>query len=199
MNMTLDYYNKNASSYVMDTLGVEFSEVQSKFLSYIPKGGLILDFGCGSGRDSKCFLDKGYQVDPVDGSAEFCKIASDITGTRVRQMLFKDLEAETLYDGIWACASVLHLSKEELADVFSKMIRALKDGAYIYTSFKYGTFEGERNGRYFTDFTIDAFRDFLEKFPDLEIEEYWISGDVRPGRQEEAWLNLIMKKSPGEV
>ena len=65
------------------------------------------------------------------------------------------------------------------------MTAALKDSGVIYTSFKYGEFEGERNGRYFTDFTIEAFKEYLQNIPELQIEEYWITGDVRPGRGEE--------------
>lgn len=99
------------------------------------------------------------------------------------------------YDGIWACSSILHLSKDTLADVLKKMAAALKDSGVIYTSFKYGEFEGERNGRYFTDFTIEAFKEYLQNIPELQIEEYWITGDVRPGRGEEKWLNLILRKS----
>ena len=59
------------------------------------------------------------------------------------------------------------------------MAVALKDSGVIYTSFKYGNYEGERNGRYFTDFTIKTFEEYLQRVPELQIEEYWITGDVR--------------------
>ena len=99
------------------------------------------------------------------------------------------------YDGIWACSSILHLPKKELLPVIQKMCEALKDNGIIYTSFKYGDFEGERNGRYFTDFTEKTFREYIEKVPELTIEEAWITSDVRPGRGEEKWLNLILRKN----
>ena len=70
------------------------------------------------------------------------------------------------------------------------MSRAVKTGGIIYTSFKYGEFEGERNGRYFTDFTTDTFKDFIHDMHGLKIEEQWITGDVRPGRGEEKWLEF---------
>ena len=111
-------------------------------------------------------------------------LASDYTGIKVKQMLFGELCDVDKYDGIWACSSILHLSKDTLADVLKKMTAALKDSGVIYTSFKYGEFEGERNGRYFTDFTIEAFKEYLQNIPELQIEEYWITGDVRPGRGE---------------
>ena len=98
------------------------------------------------------------------------------------------------YDGIWACSSILHLSKDELRIVINKMSRALKLNGIIYTSFKYGNFEGERNGRFFTDFTLELFKAFISDVKDIVIEEYWITGDVRPGREDEKWLNLIPRK-----
>jgi len=195
MDNTLNYYNQNANNFVQGTLSVDFSQTQDKFLNMLQAGAFILDFGCGSGRDAKYFLEKGYQVDATDGSEELCKIASDHTGIPVRQMLFEELCAEKQYDGIWACSSVLHLSKESLGDVLKKMAAALKDNGVVYTSFKYGDFEGERNGRYFTDFTIETFEKYMLSVPELTIVEHWITGDVRPGRGEEKWLNLILRKS----
>jgi hypothetical protein len=109
-------------------------------------------------------------------------------------MLFGELAATNCYDGIWACSSILHLPKAELRDALIKMSRALKDKGIIYTSFKHNEFEGMRNGRYFTDFTLELFADFIKDVPSLDILEYWISGDVRQGRENEKWLNLILKK-----
>lgn len=192
-NKTLDYYNQNAESFIQGTVSVDFKETQDKFLQSLT-GKTILDFGCGSGRDTKYFIESGYAVTAIDGSEELCKSASAYTGIQVKHMLFQDLNEVDCYDGIWACSSILHLPKEELKIVSQKMSRALKQNGIIYTSFKYGNFEGERNGRYFTDFTLDGFKDFISDVKDIAIEEYWITGDVRPGREEEKWLNLILRK-----
>jgi hypothetical protein len=104
---------------------------------------------------------------------------------------------EEAYDGIWACASILHLKKEVLGKVFASMARALKGEGVLYASFKYGTFEGLRRGRHFTDFTEETFAAFLASVPVFETEETWISRDVRPGRDEEKWLNLLLRKKEG--
>ena len=192
-NKTLDYYNKNADNFVANTISVDFKRTQDKFLDKL-QGKRILDFGCGSGRDTKYFLEKGYEVDAVDGSEELCKAASKYTGIQVRQMLFQELIEQNRYDGIWACSSILHLSKDELRIVFPKMLDALCSNGIIYTSFKYGEFEGERNGRFFTDFTIETFSEFISDIDNIKMEEDWITGDVRPGRGEEKWLNLILRK-----
>ncbi len=192
-NKTIDYYNKNADSFIQGTVSVDFKETQDKFLKLLT-GKKVLDFGCGSGRDTKYFLESGFDVTATDGSEELCKSASTYTGIQVKHMLFQDLNEADCYDGIWACSSILHLSKDELRIVINKMSRALKPNGIIYTSFKYGNFEGERNGRFFTDFTLDVFEDFISDVKDIVIEEYWITGDVRPGREEEKWLNLILRK-----
>lgn len=193
MNDTLKYYEKNASVFSDSTVKVDLTEVQEKFMTLIPKGGTVLDFGCGAGRDTKAFLERGYKVEAVDGSENLCKIASEFTGIEVKQMLFNELDKVNKYDGIWACASILHLPKDELRTVLKKMIRAVEPGGYIYASFKYGEFEGDRNGRYFTDFTEATFQQFIQEFAEVSIKETWISVDVRPGRGDERWLNVILK------
>lgn len=193
-NNTLAYYNNHADKFYKNTVNVEFTTMQKQFLSKLKKGSYILDFGCGSGRDTKYFLEHGYQVDAVDGSIELCKLASEYTGIEVKNMFFQKLAEVGKYDGIWACSSILHLSVNELADVMQKMVVALKENGIIYTSFKYGTFAGERNGRFFTDMTEKTFAEFLYEIKDLEVEEQWITLDVRPERGEEKWLNLILRK-----
>lgn len=194
MDNTIAYYNLNADNFVENTQNADMHLAQERFLQRLRRNASILDFGCGSGRDTRFFLEKGYHVTATDGSAEICRLASAFTGIEVKQMLFQELDETNIYDGIWACSSILHLPKNELLSVMRKMCAALKDAGIIYTSFKYGDFEGERNGRYFVDFTEDAFRDFIKEVPEIIIVERWITGDVRPGRGEEKWLNLMLKK-----
>ena len=194
MNKTLEYYNANADKFVSGTVGVEFTEIQDRFLAYLKDGAKLLDFGCGSGRDTKYFLDKGFDVDAMDGSENLCQIASEYAGIKVQNKLFQDLNEINYYEGIWACSSILHLDKKDLEQVFKLIEKALKPFGILYTSFKYGEFSGERNGRFFTDFTEESFKEFLDKFPGFEIKELWITGDVRPGRGDEKWLNVIIEK-----
>lgn len=192
---TIEYYNENAKQFVETTVNVEFHHMQKRFLDKLQEGAYILDFGCGSGRDTKYFLEQAYQVDAIDGSAELCKLASEFAGIKVKHMYFQELSEVEKYDGIWACSSILHLKLDDLEDVMKKMALAVKANGIIYTSFKYGTFSGERNGRYFTDMTEDTFGELLQRVPGLVIEEQWITSDVRPGRGEEKWLNLILRKN----
>lgn len=193
-NNTLTYYNNCADEFYRNTVTVEFTAMQERFLEKLEKGSYILDFGCGSGRDTKYFLEQGYYVEATDGSVELCKRASQYTGIQVKQMLFEELSVVDKYDGIWACSSILHLPIDKLEKVMPKMVTALKKNGIIYTSFKYGNFSGERNGRFFTDMTESTFADLLQRVGGLSVEEQWVSSDVRPGRSEEKWLNLILRK-----
>ena len=73
MEKTIDYYNENAKRFIDGTVSVDFSQIQNVFLELLPNNACILDFGCGSGRDTKYFLERGYQVDAMDGSKELCR------------------------------------------------------------------------------------------------------------------------------
>lgn len=194
MNKTLDYYNRNAKEYTSNTLDVRFTEMEDIFLSYLPQNSWILDFGCGSGRDTKYFLLKGFHVEAIDGSRQMCEIASKNTGIKIKQMKFEELSEEKKYNGIWACASILHVEKARLKMVFQKMRFALKDNGIIYTCFKYGNFEGERNGRYFTDFTEESFQEFLKDEAKFQVKRIWKTQDVRKEMEDVTWLNIILSK-----
>ena len=191
---TLQYYEDNAKAFISGTVNADMSDARQRFLKLLPENALILDFGCGSGRDTKAFLEHGYRVDAIDGSAELCRQASDYTGICVRQMLFQELDISNYYDGVWACASILHLSKIEISDVLKRISNALKPGGILYTSFKYGTFEGMRNNRYFTDFTETTLSKLWIGIDSLQIIDIWTTQDVRPGREEKRWINLLARR-----
>ena len=191
---TIDYYNRSVQSFINGTVSVDFTRIQKVFLELLPMDACILDFGCGSGRDTKFFLDCGYQVDATDGSIELCRAASEYTGIHVKRILFQELDEVEKYDGIWACASILHVKKTELPDIIRKMSLATKENGIIYISFKYGDYEGERNGRYFTDMTEISMKELLVDFPELKVEKQWITGDVRADQGDERWLNMILRK-----
>lgn len=199
MNETIDYYEKNANDFVSSTQRIDFHEIQDYFLSFIPKDGHILDFGCGAGRDTKYFLDRGFSVEAIDGSEEMCKVASAYAGIKVRHMMFEDLDEKGRYDGIWACASILHVPSLQLPGIIIKMAAALKPDGVMYISFKYGSFEGERNGRFFTDQTEESLKSIFDlvnrKMRDhrLETKRVWITEDVREDRNKK-WLNVLLER-----
>ena len=200
MDETIEYYNANAQDFISNTKDVVFNENQDLFLNELKKrfpeinNPIVLDFGCGSGRDTKYFLQNNLLVDAIDGSEEMCKFASDYTGIQVKQVFFQDWKSEKKYNGIWACSSILHLKKDDLLVVLKNLLNHLIPNGILYTSFKYGDFEGEHKGRYFTNFTENTFNQFVTNLDDFKILKTWITSDVRPGRENEKWLNLILTK-----
>ena len=191
---TLSYYSKNSRSFYEATINADMSQIYESFLPLIPLGGTILDFGCGSGRDSKYFLSKGFDVVAVDGSEEMCNLASKLLVKEVKKMFFSDLDSIATYDGIWACASILHLERSCLKDVFRKMERALKKGGYIYSSFKYGDKEEYINERYYTYFNENKFKEFIKGVDNLVVQKLWSTYDSRKEYSETKWLNVILRK-----
>ena len=194
IDTTLQYYQENAGVFVEGTVSADMHDARTRFLRLLPSQAYILDFGCGSGRDTKAFLEQGCRVDAADGSAELCRMATELTGIQVKQMLFEELSTVEQYDGIWACASILHLPRKELCGILQKISDALKPGGVLYSSFKYGGFEGIRRGRYFTDLTEDSLAGLMAEVPSLQIVETWITNDVRPGREEERWINILARR-----
>ena len=186
---TIGVYDANAASYVAETAGVEFGELQREFARRLPKGGRVLDLGCGSGRDSLAFLRAGFSVDAVDGSVQMVEAASGLTGLPVAHATFSDYEPKGPYDGIWACSSLLHVPVVKLAGVIFKYTRALAPGGTFYLSFKLGAHDGMRGGRWFTDLDEPALRTLIAEVPGLRIDLIDITGDARPGRSDEKWLN----------
>ena len=192
---TLDYYNKNASEYFEQTLNGNFTENYEKFLSRIPQNAYILDLGCGSGRDSKYFIENGYKVKAIDGSIEMCKLASEYIGQEVECMKFDELNEESIYDGIWACSSILHVEKEQLGSILEKMITALKEKGIIYTSFKKGVKDEIKEGKYYNYLTKEKLEEIIEKYNlNVKIIDYFETLPSTKRIQDIVWANYILQK-----
>ena len=193
MSITIDYYNNKTEEFFESTVMAEVGLLYDRFLKYIPDGGRILDLGCGSGRDTKKFLNRGYKVEAIDGSSELCKLASEYTGIDIKCMDFFDLDEHERYDGIWACASLLHVEKEKLVDLLMKLRSALVPGGVLYMSFKYGDFAGERDERFFVDLNEDEFSKIYNKLEGYSKVDEWYSEDVRRDKDVK-WLNEILRR-----
>ena len=194
MNKTIDFYNQNAINYAKETLNVDFKNQREILIKYLERGAYILDLGCGAGRDSKAFKDLGFNVCAVDGSQELCKIATALLEQEVFCMLFSEIDFDNEFDAVWACSSLLHVPMVELRQVFKKIIKACKNDAHIYLSFKLGDFEIIQNGRFFTYLNGERLRSIIKEMP-LQILEEVITADVRKGRENESWYNVILKKT----
>lgn len=194
-NETLAYYDANAGQYAESTRNVSMKYAWDRFLFYAMPKGKILDFGCGSGRDAKFFHEQGFDVDALDGSAQMAEEARNYTGLEVKQMCFQDFHAEERYDGIWANASLLHLPEEELQPVFASLMEALKEEGILYASFKYGDFDGMREGRYYHDLTVESMGKLILSVRHCLLLECWKSHDARQDHPDTEWLNFIVRKT----
>ena len=189
----MSYYDENGQEFFEGTVDTDMNSIYDEFLALIPENGSILDAGCGSGRDTLKFKSLMYEVTAIDGSKKMCELASEHSGVHVKHMQFQEIEFENEFDGIWASASLLHVPSEELGDVLERLKKSLKDEGIFYASFKLGAFEGERNGRFFNDFTESTASE-LFKNSGFEIIKTWLTNDARLERQHEKWVNILVKK-----
>jgi len=192
--MSVEFYNKNAKDFYKGTVDADMSDTYKIFESFIGHNSTILDLGCGSGRDSKYFLDNGYKVTSVDYSEEMVKRASLLTGQKTLHMDMTKMEFKDEFHAIWACASILHIPKVLIPKVLTNCYNALKVDGILYMSFKYGEGEVQKNERAFSNFTETSFSELLSNLNLFKVERYWKTSDVRPGREEEYWLNIILRK-----
>ena len=188
---TLSWYRENAIQYAEETRNSLVLDALWEFLSRIKEGGTILDYGSGSGRDSAYFINKGFSVDSLDGSAEMKAQAERLFGIKVKLSSFLSLEEKEKYDGIWAQASILHLEEHDLRVALTLIERSLKRDGVFYSSFRKGEEDGYENGRWYTNMTERRFLSFLPA--SLYVEKIWESQDVRPGVSR-TWLSIICRK-----
>ncbi|WAR43558.1 class I SAM-dependent methyltransferase [Methylomonas rapida] len=193
-NRTLDFYNTQAPQYVAETVDLDVSNIRNLFLNHIPEGGHILDLGCGSGRDSRFFLAHGCSITAVDASDELANLASEFIGQPVENLSFQEIDYLEAFDGIWACASLLHCPKSAMGGVMQRMTKALKPNGIIYMSFKYGTDERiDERGRFFNDYTEASMSKLLAEYAELQIVEIFTeTKPLRSGFQ--TWLNVFARK-----
>jgi 2-polyprenyl-3-methyl-5-hydroxy-6-metoxy-1,4-benzoquinol methylase len=188
------YYNEHAEQFCAQTLPLDLGALYAPFLALLPPGATILDAGCGSGRDSLFFQQQGYQVTAMDAAAKMVELAAQQLGQPVLHLSFQALEAQAAFDGIWACASLLHVPRVQMDDVMARLARALKGGGVLFASFKYGDAEQTRDGRYFNGYDEAAFATLIAAQPELELVRLWQTDDVRAGRGGERWLNVLLKR-----
>lgn len=191
--MTLKYYQDNAQTFFDGTVNVDMSSLYETFTKHLAPGARVLDAGCGSGRDAKAFLEMGYQVEAFDASSAMVELAREHTGLPVQLMTFADVDWKEEFDGIWCCASLLHVPSLELPGGMRRLADALKPGGVWYVSFKYGNGEREVDGRRFTDMDEEGLEALVAAITGIEMVEMWITWDKRPGRDEN-WVNGVLRK-----
>lgn len=195
VEQTIAFYNQNAEHYYRHTIDLDVSHLYAPFLELLPAGAHVLDAGCGSGRDSLFFLQKGFRVTAFDASAAMVHLASRLTGLPVVQCTFAEIDFPPEFDAIWACASLLHIARAEMDQAISRLSRLLKPGGILFASFKSGSAEVFRHGRLFNDYDEASFQTLLTRHPDLKRLKLWTNTDVLPDQTETTWLNTLMQKN----
>lgn len=191
---TIDFYNVNAVSYFNSTVDVDMSEAYNRFVKYVKPQGTIMDIGAGSGRDIKYFMKAGFKVYGIDASEELCRLSAEYTGAKITCQTIQDWIPHMQYDGVWANASLIHLSIEEVAVFIQRLPRILSDTGVLYISLKEGLHEGiDEKGRYFNGVSADNISSALLTVKGLSILESWISEDTLL-RANIKWRNIIIGK-----
>lgn len=194
-----DYYETNAQSFIADTQSVDLSELRARFLAELGKlqgsQGRILDAGTGSGRDAQAFRSAGFEVAAFDASPAMVRAATMFSGVPVRHLRFETFKWEHAFEGIWACASLLHVARADLPNVLQRLADHIVPGGILYASFKFGTGDRRKDGRDFIDMTEETLSALLDEIPSLRQVETWRSADRRPDRKEDIWLNALLRKS----
>lgn len=190
---SIEYYNQNASEYYEDTVDIDMQEHCDRFIGLLPEGGSILDLGCGSGRDSAYFISHGFDVTAMDASEEMCDLASIHIGQDVLQLSFAEIDFNEVFDGIWACASLLHVPGDQIKEIFAKVINSLKNDGILYMSFRYGDFEGKRDNRYYKDYRTKELKELISRYENLELIEIQKCADYREN-SDITWIYAIVRK-----
>lgn len=120
-----------------------------------------MDLGCGSGRDSKYFAEKGYDVVAADPSPVMCDQTRKTANVSTILLEAEKITFEEEFDVIWACASLLHVHKEVMIETIYRLARALKHDGILYASWKYGDGEHYDNGRFFSDYKEESIKSLL--------------------------------------
>lgn len=194
----VDYYNKHASSYYENTVDLDMTEVLEQFIALLPESSTVLDLGCGSGRDSLYFIDKGFDVTAIDGAEELCELAQIHIGQDVLCMEYEDMEFDQVFDGVWACASLVHITKDRIDFILDKITKSIKAEGVLYMSFKYGDNSGIGSKEYYTEYSTKTMKRLLLNHKNLEIIDIFRTHDVKEERKEEEWINVLLRKVSNE-
>lgn len=179
---THNYYEVNAHKYFCATHNLVLPHLWEKLESHLNPRALILDLGCGSGRDLLYFSQQGFRVVGIDYSLNLLRLARELSQQPV---VLGDLTRPPFknhtFDAAWAIGSLLHLSRHIVPSVLSRIHEILKPNALLLTSVKEGRGETvDALGRYNVFYQSDEWEHLLREsgYEIIEIEESNESGGI---------------------
>ncbi|WIY26483.1 class I SAM-dependent DNA methyltransferase [Parasedimentitalea psychrophila] len=164
---TMDVYAKAADDYARnfsDTKAIDMNQEADldAFFARVPKGGLVLDLGCGPGQWAARLRDAGLIVDATDASPEMVQLAIANYRLNAKLATFEQLTVEDHYDGIWANFSLLHASRADFPGHLGRVHRALRPGGTLSIGMKLGSGEHRDSlGRFYAYYREDELRALL--------------------------------------
>jgi cyclopropane fatty-acyl-phospholipid synthase-like methyltransferase len=186
-------YKTNPQEYIDQTIKINMTHVYSVFEKYLKPSSYIWDVGCGSGRDSIFFSNKGHTLLASDYSQEMIDLIRPKVNFKIIVDDMTNSQINDQFDAIWACSSLLHLKKDHLSNFFKHISNNLKPNGMVYCSFKKGEVEREKFCLIFQDFTIDSFAKYMKELNMFDVIESFETKDslseLRPD-----WVNFVLKK-----
>lgn len=194
---SIDYYNRFAKEYYEKTVSATMEGQLKQFTELLPVGGAVLDLGCGSGRDSLFLVEEGFDVTSLDGAKKMCELAQIHVGHEVLNLTYDQLDFNEVFDGIWACASLVHEEPDKLPVTLQRVFDCLKSEGVMYMSFRHGDFIGFNSDINFYAYTEATFGNILEQCigkQNIEMIDVFITKDTREEFLDNEWINIYIRK-----
>ena len=191
---TLSFYENNADVYAQQTASVDLADLYEQFLNLLPNGGRILDVGCGSGRDLRAFKLMGFDCVGIDPSSNLARIAHEYSGCETIVTGVEGVSFESSFDGVWACASLLHLPRRRLPVALNRIHIALKPTGLFFISIQQG--EGESvatDGRFFARYSLTELNELVNSAGFVVLRE-WSTDDAQQKRRAISWINILARR-----
>ncbi|PYK53459.1 MAG: SAM-dependent methyltransferase [Verrucomicrobia bacterium] len=165
------------------------------FLELVAPSGRLLDAGCGEGRDTRFFIERGYVVISFDASIGMVRKCQEYPHAYCVHLSFSKIDFREEFDGVWACASLLHRPFEEAKSAVVKLATALKPKGIMFVSVRAGKGDSGENGRYFQYYDDKMVVALFAHDPRLEVLRAWHSTSLGPdGDQGNEWINVLVKR-----
>jgi SAM-dependent methyltransferase len=189
----ISLYDQDAELYFRETAYIDMTDEYQKFRKQIPLAGTILDAGCGVGRDTRYFIKKGYRVISLDASMKMVNLCRQYPFSYCLHVSFNMIEYIEEFDGIWACASLIHLSPEDFKASLSRLANATKQGGILYFSLKNGTGITNNGGKITYHYTNNDIKQIMIEKLMFELVEIW-ENEGKKKTDSATWTNYIFKK-----